>query len=240
MIEAKSVSKQFGQFSALSEITFKLNKGEVVGFLGRNGAGKTTLMRILTTFLSPSTGEVIVGGISNKKDSLALRRKIGYLPEHLPLYNNMSVKDYLTFAAQIKDINPKEIAQAVDRATRECQLTEVLNKSISLLSKGYKQRIGIAQAIIHKPEVLILDEPTNGLDPIQIKKVRELIKNLQQQTTIIISTHILTEVSQLSQRLLILKKGRIIVDGPLDEVVQQREDSQTLEELFFNLHKTDE
>ncbi|MFT5718013.1 MAG: ABC-2 type transport system ATP-binding protein [Oleiphilaceae bacterium] len=219
MIITKNISKNFGSFQALSDVSFEINKGEIVGFLGRNGAGKTTLMRILTSFLPASSGTVIIDGDDVSKDSLITRQKIGYLPETPPLYLNMTVKDYLKFAAEIKGIPAKNRRRQFDSVMAECQLEHVASKTIATLSKGYKQRVGIAQAIIHDPKLLILDEPTSGLDPIQNLQVRNLIKNLKDQRTVIISTHILSEIEHIAQRVLMIKSGKIIIDESLGSLI---------------------
>jgi ABC-2 type transport system ATP-binding protein len=226
MIITKNLSKNFGSFQALSDVSFEINKGEIVGFLGRNGAGKTTLMRILTSFLPASSGTVLIDGDDVAKDSLITRQKIGYLPETPPLYLNMTVKDYLKFAAEIKGIPAKNRRRQFDSVMAECQLEHMASKTIGTLSKGYKQRVGIAQAIIHEPKLLILDEPTSGLDPIQNLQVRNLIKNLKDQRTVIISTHILSEIEHIAQRVLMIKSGEIIVDESLHSLML----SHTMEE----------
>ena len=211
MITTKNITKYFGSFQALKDVSFEINKGEIVGFLGQNGAGKTTLMRILTSYLPASSGTVMIDGDDIAKNSLTIRQKIGYLPETPPLYENMTVKDYFKFAAEIKDIPVKQRRRQLDKVLEECQIEDVKDKTIATLSKGYKQRVGIAQAIIHEPKLLILDEPTSGLDPIQNLQVRSLIKNLKDQRTVILSTHILSEIDQIAQRVLIIKSGQVIV-----------------------------
>ena len=226
MITAKQVNKNFGKFKALKDITFEIQKGEIVGFLGQNGAGKTTLMRILTTYLPFTSGKVFISDKDIVSNSIAVRRKIGYLPEVPPLYPDMSVKNYLKFAAQLKDIPAKEQNMRVDGVMDKCDIAGVENKIISTLSKGFKQRVGIAQAIINDPEVLILDEPTSGLDPSQLIQVRELIKSLEHERTVILSTHILSEVEQLAKRVLIIKSGEIITDKPLDVLMNQLKDKR--------------
>jgi ABC-2 type transport system ATP-binding protein len=240
MITTKNVTKYFGAFQALRDISFEINKGEIVGFLGQNGAGKTTLMRILTSYLPATSGSVIIDGDNIAKDSLTIRKKIGYLPETPPLYPNMTVKDYLKFAAEIKDIPARHRHRRLDKVMEECQIDDVKNKTIGTLSRGYKQRVGIAQAIIHEPKLLILDEPTSGLDPIQNLQVRKLIKNLKDQRTVIISTHILSEIEQIAQRVLIIKSGNIIVDESLDVLLKTQKGDisvgPTLEEVFIRLH----
>ena len=240
MITTKNVTKYFGAFQALRDVSFEINRGEIVGFLGQNGAGKTTLMRILTSYLPATSGSVIIDGDTIARDSLTIRKKIGYLPETPPLYPNMTVRDYLKFAAEIKDIPARYRRRHIDRVMDECQIDDVKNKTIGTLSRGYKQRVGIAQAIIHEPKLLILDEPTSGLDPIQNLQVRNLIKNLKDQRTVILSTHILSEIEQIAQRVLIIKSGNIIVDESLDVLLKtQKEDisvEPTLEDVFIRLH----
>jgi ABC-2 type transport system ATP-binding protein len=240
MITTKNVTRYFGSFQALKDVSFEISQGEIVGFLGQNGAGKTTLMRILTSYLPASSGTVLIDGDDITKNSLAIRKKIGYLPETPPLYPYMTVKEYLKFAAEIKGIPANQRRRQLNRVLEECQLGDVAHKTISTLSKGYKQRTGIAQAIIHEPKVLILDEPTSGLDPIQNLQLRNLIKNLKDQRTVILSTHILSEIEQIAQRVLIIKAGEIIVDEPLDALLNTSDQGQfrtgTLEEVFVNYH----
>ena len=194
MIRIEKLTKYFGSTQALKGISFEIQKGEIVAFLGRNGAGKTTLMRILTSYLPATSGHVMIAGQDVLKHSLAIRKKIGYLPENPPLYPSMTVRDYVRFAARLKDVPAKRIRAQVEKVLDECYLRNVARKTISTLSKGYQQRVGIAQAIVNDPQILILDEPTNGLDPVQIQRVRELIKNLEKERTVIISTHILSEI----------------------------------------------
>ena len=240
MIKTKNITKYFGPFQALKDVSFEINKGEIVGFLGQNGAGKTTLMRILTSYLPASSGTVMIDGDDIAGNSLTIRQKIGYLPETPPLYSNMTVKDYLKFAAEIKDVPANQRLRQLDKVLEECQLEDVKSKTIATLSKGYKQRVGIAQAIIHEPKLLILDEPTSGLDPIQNRQVRKLIKNLKDQRTVIVSTHILSEIEQIAQRVLIIKSGQIIVDESLEVLLKTNNADQsqalTLEEVFINHH----
>ena len=235
MITVEKVSKFFGSFKALKEISFEIKSGEIVGFLGQNGAGKTTLMRILTTYLQPTVGKATVGGIDVLKDSWRVRKIIGYLPETPPLYPHMLVKDYLKFAAELKDVPAKEQPVEIDRVLECCDIADVKNKPIGILSKGYKQRVGIAQAIIHDPQVLILDEPTNGLDPVQILQVRALIKNLEYKRTVIISTHILPEIEQIAKRVLVIKAGAIVADDYLENLMAKTA-SKNLEEVFLKYH----
>jgi len=238
MIVVEQVTKYFGRFQALKDISFEISRGEIVGFLGQNGAGKTTIMRILTSYLPATSGKVIVAGQDVSKNSLAIRKKIGYLPETPPLYSNMAVRDYLTFAAQLKDVPIRQQRVQVDKVLEECSIESVQYKTIGTLSKGYKQRVGIAQAIVNDPEVLILDEPTIGLDPVQIIQVRNLIKSLEHKRTVILSTHILSEIQQIAQRVLIIKSGEIIVDETLESLLREHESN--LEDIFLELHSVKE
>jgi len=209
MIEVEHLTKDYGQFRAIDDISFTVKKGEILGFLGPNGAGKTTVMRVLTCFFPPTKGKVMVAGYNCFEDSLNARKKIGYLPERVPLYGDMKVSGYLGFVAGIKGMPAKEIKVKVGQVMDDCGLAEVSNKMISEISRGYRQRVGIAQALVNDPEVLILDEPTVGLDPRQIKEIRRLIKELAGRHTVILSTHILPEVSILCGRVIIINKGKI-------------------------------
>ena len=215
MIEVEHLSKYFGRTTAVDDISFRVEKGEILGFLGPNGAGKTTTMRILTCFLPASAGTARVAGYDVFTDSLAVRKRIGYLPENPPVYNDMTVRYFLEFNAKIKGIEPKQQKNRTEAVMERCALQEVKETIIGKLSRGYKQRVGLAQALIHDPEVLILDEPTMGLDPRQIIEVRQLIKELGGEHTIILSTHILPEVSVTCERVVIINKGKIAaVDTP--------------------------
>jgi ABC-2 type transport system ATP-binding protein len=212
MIEVQNITKYYGQFRALNNISFSVKKGEIVGFLGPNGSGKTTLMRILTGFFQPTSGKVTVAGYDVETDSLEVRRRLGYLPENVVLYPDMSVRGFLEFCAQVKSIESKQRAKQVDRVLQECNLTHMAHRYIGTLSKGYRQRVGLAQALLCNPEVLILDEPTIGLDPVQLIEIRDLIKNLGGRTTILLSTHILVEVGLTCQRVVIISKGNILAE----------------------------
>jgi ABC-2 type transport system ATP-binding protein len=209
LIEVEHLVKSYGQARAVNDISFKVEKGEVLGFLGPNGAGKTTTMRILTGYLPATGGTARIAGFDVSEQSIEVRRRIGYLPETPPLYPEMTVSAYLTFVAQIKGVPAAEVVNRVDEAMRMTTLIERKDELIKRLSRGFKQRVGIAQAIVHNPDVIILDEPTVGLDPNQIKEVRSLIKNLAGQHTIILSTHILPEVEMTCDRVIIINKGRI-------------------------------
>ncbi|HQP11045.1 MAG TPA: ABC transporter ATP-binding protein [Candidatus Omnitrophota bacterium] len=237
MITTKNIRKSFGSTQALKGISFEIQKGEIVGFLGRNGAGKTTLMRILTSYLPATSGHVTIDGKDIARDSLSARRKIGYLPETPPLYPSMTVKDYVTFAARLKDVPAKNIRKQVEKVLDECYLRNVADKTIAVLSKGYQQRAGIAQAIINDPAILILDEPTNGLDPVQIRRMRSLIQNLERERTVIISTHILSEIEQIARRVLIIKEGMIVADDAIGNLLRDEHGAAcSLEDVFLRIN----
>ena len=234
MIEARGISKRYGDLIAVDDVSFEIGRGEIVGFLGPNGAGKTTTMRILTGFMPPTNGTAIIAGHDIFTEPLAARRCIGYLPESLPLYLEMKVAAYLDYVAKIKDVPRRLRAEAVDRAIARCGLTEVRSRVIGNLSRGYRQRVGLAQAIVHDPAVLVLDEPTVGLDPIQVRDIRQLIADLAapsdgSQHTIILSTHILPEVEAICQRVILINEGRKTVDSPLADLMRE---GRSLEELF--------
>ena len=210
MIEVKDLTKKYGNFTAVRDVSFEVEKGEILGFLGPNAAGKTTTMRVLTCFMPATNGTARVAGFDTFKQSLEVRRRVGYLPENVPLYLDMRVRPYLEFIARIKDIPSRERKRAVNRVIELTALESVAHRIIGHCSKGFRQRVGLAQALIHDPEVLILDEPTNGLDPKQINEVREVIKGLAGDHTIILSSHILPEVSKTCERVLIIDRGRIV------------------------------
>jgi ABC-2 type transport system ATP-binding protein len=212
MIHIQGLTKRFGTTEALKGLSFEVPKGQVVGFLGPNGAGKTTTMRILAGYSTPSSGAAKVGGIDVTQDTVAARRLIGYLPESNPLYEEMMVVDFLRFTAEVREVAPSERSERIRRAVARCGLGQVLGKDIGQLSKGYRQRVGLAQAILHEPELLILDEPTSGLDPNQIVEIRSLIKELGKEKTVILSTHILSEVQSTCSRVLIINDGRLVAD----------------------------
>jgi ABC-2 type transport system ATP-binding protein len=209
MIKVEGLTKRYGRIVAVDDISFEVQKGQIVGFLGPNGAGKTTTMRVLTCFLPPTSGTVRIAGFDVLEQPLEVKRRIGYLPESPPLYPEMEVTEYLTFVGRLKGIPKRDLKRRVDEVCDRCAIGEYRNKLISKLSRGYRQRVGLAQAIIHNPDVLILDEPTAGLDPKQIIETRELIKSLAGEHTIILSTHILSEVEQTCQHVIIINKGRL-------------------------------
>ena len=212
MIKVQNLSKNYGPFQALKEISFSVDSGQIVGFLGPNGAGKTTTMRILTCFMPASSGKVTIAGYDVFKQSREVRKRIGYLPENIPLYTEMTVSKYLTYMAKIRDVPRQQIKNRLDIVIESCGLVERRNQIIGQLSRGFRQRVGLAQAMIHDPQVLILDEPTSGLGPRQIVEIRELIKTLGKERTILFSTHILSEASMTCERLLIISKGKITGD----------------------------
>ena len=215
MIEVEGVTKYFGNFPAVTDISFNVEKGEVLGFLGPNGAGKSTTMKILTGFLPPSSGRAAVAGYDVVSESLEARRHIGYLPETVPLYTDMTVHDYLGFMGRIRGMSRDYVARRIPEVIDICRLEDYRSTHISKLSKGFRQRVGIAQAIIHEPDVLVLDEPTIGIDPIQVVETRQLIKSLGSEHTVIVSTHILPEVSMICERVVIIHEGEIVaVDRP--------------------------
>jgi ABC-2 type transport system ATP-binding protein len=215
MISVKNLTKNYGPVKAVKTVSFEVGRGEIVGLLGQNGAGKTTVMKIITGYLEPTEGTVVVGGADVLEERLKVQRQIGYLPENAPLYPEMLVQEYLLMMAELRGIEPERRAGAVVDAVRATGLVDYLVRPIGTLSKGYKQRVGLAQAILHKPEVLILDEPTNGLDPVQIVEIRGLIRKLAEKSTVILSTHILPEIEVVCDRAVILIDGELATDKPL-------------------------
>ncbi len=223
MIEVKDLTKKYGNFTAVRDVSFEVEKGEILGFLGPNAAGKTTTMRVLTCFMPATAGTARVAGFDTFRQSLDVRRRVGYLPENVPLYLDMRVRPYLEFIAKIKDIPSRDRRKAVNRVIELAALEEVEHRIVGHCSKGFRQRVGLAQALIHDPDVLILDEPTNGLDPKQINEVREVIKSLAGDHTIILSSHILPEVSKTCERVVIINQGRIVAgDTPANLDAQLR------------------
>ena len=215
MIELDNVSKYYGSFPAVTDISFKVERGEVLGFLGPNGAGKTTIMKIITGFLPPTTGTARVAGYDVNTESIEARRHIGYLPETVPLYSDMSVTEYLGFMGRIRGMSQEYVRRRTDDVIGICSIEDYRSTHIGKLSKGFRQRVGIAQAILHEPDVLILDEPTIGIDPIQVVETRELIRSLGGDQTVVVSTHILPEVSTIAGRVIIIHEGQIVaVDTP--------------------------
>ena len=222
MIEVQNLTKHYGPVTAIRDVSFSVAPGQIVGFLGPNGAGKSTTMRILSCFMPASSGTARVAGYDVFEQSLEVRRRIGYLPENVPLYTDMRVAPYLDFVAEVKGVGGRaERRRRVAEAMERCLITDVQNRLIGKLSKGYRQRVGLAQAVVNNPNVLILDEPTIGLDPRQITEIRALIKSLAGDHTVILSTHILPEVSMVCSGVVIINKGAIVAQGPIDTLVEQ-------------------
>ncbi len=221
MIEAKDLVKRYGPHTAVDHATFKIERGEIVGFLGPNGAGKTTTMNMLTGYLSSTEGTVTVDGMNILEHPLEVKKRIGYLPENPPLYPEMTVREYLQFAGEIKKVPKQELAKRIDEVMHTVGITDVAGRLVKNLSKGYKQRVGLAQAMIGKPDILILDEPTAGLDPKQILEIRQLIKDLGKTHTVILSSHILPEVSAVCKRVLIINQGKIVADDTPENLAKR-------------------
>jgi ABC-2 type transport system ATP-binding protein len=233
MIEAQGLSKYYGNFAAIENVSFQVHKGEVVAFLGPNGAGKSTTMKLLTGYLAPSAGQAFVAGHNMATDRLAGSARLGYLPENGPLYPDMSPRDLLNFFADARGLTGQRKRQRIDAVIEQCALQAVIGKPIGKLSRGYRQRVGMAHVLLHEPDVLIMDEPTAGLDPIQIHEVRETIRRLGQNKTILLSTHILQEVEAMTRRVLFIKEGRMIYDGTIANLTK---DGRPLDEHFRDLN----
>ena len=254
MIKVESLSKTYGERLAVDNISFTIGQGEIVGFLGPNGAGKTTTMRAITGYLMPEEGEVWVADFNMRKNPLEAREKIGYLPETIPLYTDMTTRSYLDFAARLRGLDRKKTQQRIDEVVEVCQLGDYIDVLTGKLSKGFRQRVGIAQAIIHDPEVLILDEPTVGIDPLQVLQTKELIKELGRKRTILLSSHILPEVNLICERVIIINHGKIVaednieklsnylnarhklrlrIDGPSDQVMERLSKIDELSEVTY-------
>lgn len=218
MIEVSHVSRNFGTFRAVNDVSFSIPTGQIVGLLGPNGAGKTTTMRMITGFLSPSEGKILIDGIDVSENPVETKKKIGYMPESAPLYGEMIVEDYLKYVAQIHGENPEE---RIPQLCQECGLKEIMDKNISELSRGNRQRVALAHALMANPEILILDEPTSGLDPNQVEDVRNIIREIGKTRTVIVSTHILSEVETICSRAIIISGGKLVADSPIDELKQR-------------------
>ncbi len=231
MIEARGLSKYYGPFVAVHDASFSISQGQIVAFLGPNGAGKTTLMRMLTGFLAPSAGRAVIAGFDVRDDRIQASKRLGYLPESGPLYPDMTPLELLRFFGEARELATGILKRRIDQVVEICALELVLEKPIGKLSKGYKQRVGLAQALLHDPEVLIMDEPTAGLDPNQIKQFRENIQRLGRTKTVLISTHILQEVEAVADRVLLIHNGRLLFDGPRVDL----EKNGSLEEPFYRL-----
>lgn len=222
MIELQDLKKNYGDTIALRGISASIGRGEIVGLLGPNGAGKTTTMKIVVGYLQPTSGLATVAGFDVTKEPIEVQKRIGYLPENAPLYDDMLVQDFLTFSAEVRELARGEARASIRDAVEQCNIGNVLARPIAELSKGYRQRVGLAAAILHDPEILILDEPTNGLDPNQIVEVRELIRHLGSSKTVIVSTHILPEVQATCDRAIIIIDGSIRIDGQLEDITRAR------------------
>jgi len=232
MIEAIGLSKYFGDFAAIQDVSFQIHQGEVVAFLGPNGAGKSTTMKLLTGYLAPSSGKARVAGHDMAGDRVAGSTRLGYLPENGPLYPDMTPRSLLQFFARARGLSPTRARERIDAVVELCALGSVIGKPINKLSRGYRQRVGMAQVLLHEPDVLILDEPTAGLDPNQIHDVRETIRKLGQNKTILLSTHILQEVEAMASRVLFINEGRLVYDGSIKELTG---DQKPLDEHFRRL-----
>lgn len=236
MIEVEGLSKRYGDHIAVSNVTFSAGKGEIVGFLGPNGAGKTTTIRMLATYLPPSGGKARVAGYDVVTQGDKVRQSIGYLPETPPLYTEMTVREYLSFVGEIKGVPKAELRDKVDLIMEQCFVTDVRNKLCQHLSRGYRQRVGLGQAIINDPKVVILDEPTSGLDPKQIIQIRELITSLGKDRTVLLSTHILPEVSMVCSKVVIISRGRVVMQSDLKQLVAEK----SLEQVFIESVNSDD
>ena len=231
-IVVENLTKKYGDQRAVDDISFEVKSGEVVGFLGPNGAGKSTTMRMLTCYMAPTDGHIEVAGFKADKDPGEIKKRIGYLPENNPLYTDMAIIDYLKFCAEIQGIQHGEVNGRIREMIDVCGLNLERHKKINELSKGYRQRVGLAQAMIHDPEILILDEPTSGLDPNQIVEIRKLIKELGKEKTVILSSHILSEVEATCDRILIINKGKIVADGTSDTLRKQAQGQELISVLI--------
>jgi len=218
MIEVERLSRRYHSVLAVDRVSFAVGRGEIVGLLGPNGAGKTTTMRMLTTFLAPTSGRAVLAGHDVLDEPLGVRKNVGYLPENVPLYPEMRVREYLSYRAKLKDVPRSRRRSAIDGVLERCRLDDVDARVLGHLSKGYRQRVGLAEAMLHDPDILILDEPTSGLDPIQIREVRALIRELGDRHTILLSTHIMSEVEAVCGRVIMIVKGRVAVDDRLDQI----------------------
>ena len=231
-IEVEGLVRRYGSVTAVDRISFQVQRGEIVGFLGPNAAGKTTTMKVLTGYLAPTEGRAAIDGLDVLDDPIGVRSRIGYLPESAPVYRDMRVCDYLDFVGRVRGLARAERAAAVRRVASQCGLTTRMNQGIGSLSKGFRQRVGLAQALVHSPEILILDEPTSGLDPNQIVEIRNLIREIGRRKTVILSTHILSEVQATCDRVLIIHQGRIVADGTTEAIMARQRGGQLLQVVY--------
>ena len=227
-IDVSGVSKFFGELAAVNDLTFSVKKGEVVGFLGPNGSGKTTTMRMLTSFYTPDVGAINIDGLDTKDHDIATRERIGYLPENNPVYADLLVSEYLDFVADLRGLTKSGRRENIAQTVEETGLQDVYSRPIGQLSKGYKQRVGLAQAIVHRPSILILDEPTEGLDPNQRLTIRDLIRSLGQERTVMLSTHVMQEVENTCERILLISRGKLVADSPVKELLQRAQGIRTV------------
>ena len=227
-IEVSGVSKFFGELAAVNDLTFSVKKGEVVGFLGPNGSGKTTTMRMLTSFYTPDVGGINIDGLDTKDHDIATRERIGYLPENNPVYADLLVSEYLDFVADLRGLTKQGRRENIAQTVEETGLQDVYMRPIGQLSKGYKQRVGLAQAIVHRPSILILDEPTEGLDPNQRLTIRDLIRSLGQERTVMLSTHVMQEVENTCERILLISRGKLVADSTVKELLQRAQGIRTV------------
>lgn len=232
MISVSNLSRSYGSTLAVDNVSFEITNGEVVGLLGHNGAGKTTIMKMITGFIEPSSGSVKVDGLVLGENTVGIQKKIGYLPENCPVWPEMRVTDYLIYQAKLHLVEEARIGSLVSEAIGKTRLTEKATARIDTLSRGYRQRVGVAQALLHKPDILILDEPTNGLDPNQILQMRELIKELAKSSTVIVSTHVLQEVQAICERVLIMRGGQLVLDSKI-------KDLQSENKIIFNFQPSE-
>ena len=230
MLDVKGLQKSFGNVHAVKDLTFQVNKGEIFGFLGPNGAGKTTTMRMITSFMPSSAGSITIDGLDVAENTMAIREKIGYLPESAPLYTDMKVSEYIEYVGSLRELKGKKLKDAAENVYEICGLKKMLGRKIGNLSKGYRQRVGLAQALIHSPELLILDEPMSGLDPNQIVEIRELIKKIGKEKTVIYCSHILSEVSATCDNILIINNGELVAKGTPNELT-----AKTLKNNSYNI-----
>jgi len=235
MIEADGLTKFYGEFIAIKDITFRIPRGEIVAFLGPNGAGKSTTMKVLTGYLAPSEGRALIAGHDMATDRLAGAERLGYLPENGPLYPDMTPRTLLEFFADARGLSGHRKRERIEAVVKQCELGSVIGKAIGKLSKGYRQRVGMAQVLLHEPDVLILDEPTSGLDPNQIREMRETIRRLGERKTILLSTHILQEVEAMADRVILVSEGRLRFDGTPGEL---RQDGRGLDDRFHELTRS--
>jgi ABC-2 type transport system ATP-binding protein len=239
LITLDNVSKSFGRTVAVDDVSFTVDRGEVVGFLGPNGAGKSTTMRLITNFLEPDNGAVLIDGVDVREDPVAARRRIGYLPENNPLYDDMLVAEYLRFVGELRGVGIDGPGSALDETVQATGIAEVFYRPIGELSKGYKQRLGLAAAILHRPDFLILDEPTEGLDPNQRQEIRRLIREVGKEHTVILSTHVLPEVEETCRRIIVIHEGKIVADGSTEDLMAQARDTSTKRTIVVEIRGED-